>query len=96
LIDAAFGGDAVAVRSLLDKGANVNAKTSEGGTALIVAAVMRHADVMRVLLDRGADVNARSNGGHTALLLAIENASSAEALRKLAAICATHESWRIG
>ena len=86
LITAAMGGDADVVRSLLDSGADVNAKTTEGGTALIAAAVMGHVEVIRVLLDRGADVNASNDGGHTALLLAIENASTAEAIRKLAAI----------
>ncbi|MGA2435002.1 MAG: ankyrin repeat domain-containing protein [Bryobacteraceae bacterium] len=89
LMSAALSGDASVVRTFLDKGADVNAKTGDGGTALMVSAVMGHADVMRMLIDRGADVNARDNDGQTALLLAIENASTAEAIRRLVAIGVT-------
>jgi uncharacterized protein len=86
LASAALSGDARAVRSLLDKGADVNAKTNDGGTPLMFAAVMGHVDVMRLLIERGADINARNNTGDTALLLVIENASDADAMRALVAL----------
>jgi len=86
LASAALSGDARSVRSLLDKGADVNAKCKEGGTALGLAAVMGHADVMRVLISKGADVNARTDEGDTALMLVIENASTADAIRRLVAL----------
>ncbi len=50
-----------AVRELLDYGANVNARETEGDqTALMWAAAEGHADVIRLLVDHGADINAKS------------------------------------
>jgi N-acyl-D-amino-acid deacylase len=49
------------VRLLVDAGADVNAKTKSGETALMLAAGYDGAgDTVRLLLDRGADVNAVS------------------------------------
>ena len=56
---AARVGDAAKVRAALDKGAEVNAATRYGATALTFAADKGHLDVIRLLLDRGADVNAQ-------------------------------------
>jgi hypothetical protein len=70
LIDAAGNGDLPQVKSLLDNGADVNAKLSDGQTALTNAAGKDHLDVVLVLLDRGADVNAKTDKGETALILA--------------------------
>jgi hypothetical protein len=55
LFEAARVGDAALVASLLDKGADVNAKFRYGATALFKAAERGHANVVKVLLDRGAD-----------------------------------------
>jgi ankyrin repeat protein len=46
-----------AVTVLLDKGADVNVKDSDGRTALIIAAAGGMLDVARVLLERGADMD---------------------------------------
>lgn len=59
LWEAARKGDALAVKALLDKGADVNAKFRYGATALSYAADKGHFEVVKVLLERGADVNVR-------------------------------------
>jgi ankyrin repeat protein len=55
LFEAARNGDAALVASLLDKGADVNAKFRYGTTALFKAAERGHVNVVKLLLDRGAD-----------------------------------------
>jgi ankyrin repeat protein len=59
LFEAARSGDAVLVASLLDKGADVNAKFRYGQTALFKAAERGHANVVKLLLERGADATIR-------------------------------------
>jgi len=56
---AVRNGDVKAVKALLDKGADVNAKNEIGITALWIAASNGKPDIVEVLLERGADVNAR-------------------------------------
>ena len=58
---------------LLDAKADLNARNSDGATALIVASENGHADVVRVLLDAKADVNAKDNYGGTAPMLASQS-----------------------
>lgn len=60
-------GRAELVKMLLDRGADVNAKDSEGATALMMVGY-GWIDVAKVLLDKGADVNARDNEGTTVLM----------------------------
>jgi ankyrin repeat protein len=58
---------------LLDKGADVNAKSGDQGrTPLIVAVLGGYTDIVRALLERGADINEKDNSGKTALELAEE------------------------
>ncbi|MGH9903508.1 MAG: ankyrin repeat domain-containing protein, partial [Pyrinomonadaceae bacterium] len=59
LWEAARKGDAAAVRALLDKGADVNAKFRYNATALSYAADKGHTEVVKILIERGADVNVR-------------------------------------
>jgi hypothetical protein len=54
---AAGAGDVAKVKELLDKGADVNAANSYGGTALAFACDRGHLEVIRLLLDRGANPN---------------------------------------
>jgi ankyrin repeat protein len=62
LMIAARTGNPEAVRVLLDKGANINAKDAIAAqTALMFAVTENHPEAVRVLLDRGADVNARTS-----------------------------------
>jgi outer membrane protein assembly factor BamB len=57
LLAAARKGDAEAVKRLLAKGADVNAKNAYGATALSFAADAGHVAVIKVLLQHKADVN---------------------------------------
>lgn len=57
--------DAGIVRLLLDLGVDVDERTSDGKTALMVAAGMGHREVGGVLLDGGADVAATDNAGRS-------------------------------
>ena len=71
LIDAARRGDAEAVRTLLDAGADVNAAQGDGMTALHWAAERGHAAVAEHLIAASADVGATTRlGGQTPLHVA--------------------------
>lgn len=59
LFEAARKGDVAAVKALLDKGVDVNAKTAYGLTALGFAADQGHVDVVKLLIERKADVNVK-------------------------------------
>ena len=59
LYEAVRKGDAAAVTSLLDRGADVNAKFRYGTTALFKAAERGNTEVARILLARGADVKVK-------------------------------------
>lgn len=74
LWEAARKGDVVAVKTLLDKGANVNAKFRYGATALFKAAERGHTEVVKLLLARGADVSVKDTFyGATAMTWALEH-----------------------
>jgi ankyrin repeat protein len=81
LMHAAALGSIDTMRRLLDAGANVNAKSAAGATALMWAA----ADFakVRLLVERGADVKAVSESGQTALHLAAMSDQSAASVRLL-------------
>lgn len=74
LWEASRKGDVAAVKTLLDKGADVNAKFRYGTTALFKAAERGHVEVVKLLLERGADVNVKDTFyGATAMTWALEN-----------------------
>ena len=77
--------DAVALA--LDAGADVNAQTGNGDTALHLAASRRLDDVIRLLAERGATLDARNARGRTPLGVAMSgaNADTVELLRGLGA-----------
>ncbi len=67
-MEAASGGYADIVKLLIEHGANVNAKSSVGNTALTYACCGGYEDVVRILLDAGADVEHQNDNGHTPLM----------------------------
>jgi len=81
LMYAAALGSLDTMKLLIEKGADVNARSTGGATALMWAAT--DLAKVRLLVDRGADVNAVSERGRTALLLAAMSDQSAEIVRLL-------------
>jgi ankyrin repeat protein len=67
LLSAAVNGDIFSVERLLNEGANVNARASNGATPLMGAAYRDYPRTTRLLIARGGEVNARSADGLTAL-----------------------------
>jgi len=59
LLAAARKGDVAAVRSLLDKGVDVNSKSHYGATALSFACDRGNLEMVTLLIERGADVNVK-------------------------------------
>lgn len=60
------------IRLLISAGADVNAKSNEGWTALIIAANSGCIEAIKLLLEAGADANAKDCWGDTALSRALE------------------------
>ena len=85
LIHACVGGHTATVAALLLAGADVNAGTIDGTTALMYAIQVRSESIVRVLLHGGADVNARDGDGATALHIAAEKAGHDSMVRLLIA-----------
>ena len=79
---AARAGDTETVRTLLDAGADVNARSVVGDTALHRAARAGDAEVVRTLLDAGADVHAQDKNDNTSLHEAVR-AGDAEVVQVL-------------
>jgi ankyrin repeat protein len=73
LYEAVRKGDAASVTSLLDKGADVNAKYRYGATALFKAAERGNVEIVKILLARGADVSVKDTFyGATAMTWALD------------------------
>ncbi len=63
---AATYGDVEMLHLLLDAGADINATTEHGITALMKAAIHDRADAAQALLGHGADGNLQDSDGFTA------------------------------
>jgi ankyrin repeat protein len=70
LIDAARENNLPEIRRLLSVGADVNAKTNDGGTPLHRACYKGRSQLFKELLEHGADIEAKDNVGWTPLHLA--------------------------
>ena len=58
------------IKTLLDAGADVDARDKSGWTSLMYAvAYSRKSDIIKALIDAGADVNARDDVGGLSLLM---------------------------
>lgn len=64
------------VRTIVEKGANINIKNNKGNTPLIFACRTNNLDVIKYLLNKGADINAKNNLGTTALHKALHYMNS--------------------
>ncbi|CAL4110969.1 unnamed protein product, partial [Meganyctiphanes norvegica] len=67
LIQAAASGQDLAIITLLDLGADINAKNIYGNTALHMAAQEGQARAVQVLIDHYADIHARDYNGNSPL-----------------------------
>lgn len=87
LIYAATGGQDAVVSYLLAEGANVNAVSPNGTSALMMAVREGKGSTATLLLARGADVNQRNQSGATALSWALRDneQAMAAALRRAGA-----------
>lgn len=70
LMNAVQEGNLEKVRTFLDKGADVNAKTYQDFTALMSASFYGHLKIVELLLDSGADIDAKDENDRTALIWA--------------------------
>ena len=81
LHNAAENDEAKVVASLLDGGADIEARNKKGATPLDVAAAYNKPEVVALLLDRGANIEARTKEGVTSLhFAAAHNKSEVVAL----------------
>lgn len=72
LVEAAFYGDLQKVRSLMEKGANIDYRHNSW-TALLFAAQNGHKEVVKVLLAKGAKIDVQAKDGVTALIQACQD-----------------------
>jgi len=63
LMTACLKGDEQLARSLIEKGADVNARVKNGPTALMYAARQGETETVKLLIKKGADVNAKDIEG---------------------------------
>ncbi len=70
LVTAIRNADVSVVRTLLDNGADVNARDAEGNTPLILASFYASPECVEILIEKGADVNTANKAGATALIRA--------------------------
>jgi ankyrin repeat protein len=82
LLQAARANDIARVQHLLDHGADIDATSPTGNTALIYAAAHGYSELAQLLVDRGADLDARGYIGNTALIYAAQE-GHAEIVRLL-------------
>jgi excisionase family DNA binding protein len=68
---AVDSGDVPGINALIAAGADVNTRTEDGWTPLMLATIKGHTEVVLALLKQGADVNARNKKGWTALMFAV-------------------------
>ena len=76
LIDAARNGDTKKVKSLIDKGADIEASNDENWTPLIWAANGGYTEIVKMLLDKEADIEARNSSGFTPLMEAAKRGNT--------------------
>ena len=83
LISAAGRGDARAVERLLERGADVNARDTDGTTPLVAAAYDNNVEMARTLIEAGADVNAKDQTEQSAYLISTSEVGNDPRLLRL-------------
>jgi ankyrin repeat protein len=73
LINAVLEGETELVRSLIDRGVDLDYRYGFENTALMYASNYGYKDIVELLLRHGADVNAKNEDGSTALIWASSN-----------------------
>ena len=76
LHEASIQGHTHAVRYLIKKGHDINAKDKIGRTSLMFASHQGHIETVQVLLATGAEVSTMDNLGDSALILAAQNGNT--------------------
>ncbi|WP_061249847.1 ankyrin repeat domain-containing protein [Leptospira alstonii] len=66
LMVAAREGEYLIAEYLIQNGADVNARTRDGHTALMMAVFNRYPEIVKLLIRSGADLHATTTQGHTA------------------------------
>ncbi|MEN9677133.1 MAG: Glucans biosynthesis protein [Verrucomicrobiota bacterium] len=93
---AALTGKREMAVALLDRGAPVDGRNSDGGTALHAAGFMGYGDVVELLVRRGADVNLPSTSGETPLHSAEQNFDVVRFIAGLLQLPVEEQSWQAG
>ena len=73
LLNAALAGDLAQVRTLLEKGADIDFQDKYGGTALIIASRNGHWEIVQALLAKDVKIDIEEKNGVTALYVASQN-----------------------
>jgi len=84
-LDRVAVGNKDTIELFLKAGMDVNARGSNGETALMQAAVNNNVEIVKLLMKKGADVNVKNQKGDTALKYAFLNTRLQELLRKAGA-----------
>lgn len=82
MIAAARAGDVDQARSLIEQGADVNAKDAREESAYLIATVNGNLELLELTLRNGADVNAKDSYNGTGLIRAAD-AGQVEVVRRL-------------
>jgi ankyrin repeat protein len=72
LLLSSLGGNLEEIKLYLDVGCSVDARESDGMTALMIASAMGNTKIVKYLLKMNANVNIENGPGRTALTFAIE------------------------
>jgi ankyrin repeat protein len=72
ILFAARQNDLASVKTLLEGGADINLRSADGSTALLVAIINEHNELAEYLLDHGADPNLADDKGRAGLYIAID------------------------